>query len=59
MRLEGYNDKTDKAHSAILNWISNDLQELVCSCDEELESARVAMRLRKEKYDYEATTSTI
>ncbi|KHJ35040.1 hypothetical protein EV44_g1498 [Erysiphe necator] len=59
MRLERYNDRNDVAHSAILSGVSDDLQELVCSCDEELESARVAMRLLKDKYDYETTTSTI
>ena len=31
----------------------------MCFCDEEPESARVAMRLLKEKYDYETTTATI
>ncbi|KHJ34650.1 hypothetical protein EV44_g2441 [Erysiphe necator] len=59
MRLERYNDRNDAAHSAILNGVSDDLQELACSFDEELESARVAMRLLKDKYDYETTTSTI
>lgn len=59
IRLERYNDRNDAAHSALLNGVSDDLQELVCSCDEEPESARVAMRLLKEKYDYETTTSTI
>lgn len=39
--------------------MTEDLQELVCSCGEEPESARVAMRLLKEKYDYETTTSTL
>ncbi|KAI0993000.1 hypothetical protein K3495_g15184, partial [Podosphaera aphanis] len=58
-RLESYNDRNDAAHSALLVGVSEELQELVCSCDEEPESARVAMRLLKEKYDYESTTSTI
>lgn len=59
IRLEKYNDKNDAAHSALLSGVTDDLQELVCSCDEEPESARVAMRLLKEKFDYETTTSTI
>ncbi|KAI1005454.1 hypothetical protein K3495_g2759 [Podosphaera aphanis] len=58
-RLENYNDRNNAAHSALLVGVSEELQELVCSCDEEPESARVAMRLLKEKYDYETTTSTI
>ncbi|KAI0998763.1 hypothetical protein K3495_g9431 [Podosphaera aphanis] len=58
-RLDNYNDRNDVAHSALLGGVSEDLQELVCSCDEEPESARVAMRLLKEKFDYETMTSTI
>lgn len=54
-----YSDKNDAARSALLNRVSDDLQELVCSYDEESESATVVMRLLKEKHVYETTTSTI
>ncbi|KHJ31394.1 hypothetical protein EV44_g3092 [Erysiphe necator] len=59
VRLELYDDKNDAAHSALLSSVDQDLQKLVCSCDEEPESARVAMRLLKIKNDYETSTSTI
>lgn len=59
IRLEKYDDKNDAAHSALLNGVDTKLQELVCACDDEAESARVAMRLLKDKFDYETTTSTI
>ncbi|POS88117.1 hypothetical protein EPUL_001091 [Erysiphe pulchra] len=59
VRLELFDDKNDAAHSTLLNGVDQDFQELVCSCGEEPESARVAIRLLTDKYDYETTTPTI
>ncbi|KAI1006455.1 hypothetical protein K3495_g1760 [Podosphaera aphanis] len=58
VQLDNYNDRNDDVHSVLVG-VTEELQELACSCDEEPDSTWVAMRLRKEKYDYKTTTSTI
>ncbi|KAI1000253.1 hypothetical protein K3495_g7950 [Podosphaera aphanis] len=59
MRQKSYDTRNDAAHAALLAGLSEDLQGLVSSCAMEEESARVAMRLIKEKIDHETTTSTL
>lgn len=58
-RLENYDEWNDAAHAALLAGVSEELQEIVSSCVLKPESARVSMRLFKEKYDHETTTSTL
>ena len=58
-RLENYDDRNNAAHAALLAGVSDELQEIVCSCGDQPESARVAMRILKDKYDYETTTPTL
>ena len=58
-RLENYDERNDSAHAALLAGVSEDLQMIVSSCVLKPESARLAMRLLKEKYDHDTTTSTL
>ncbi|KAI0994768.1 hypothetical protein K3495_g13414 [Podosphaera aphanis] len=58
-RQVAYDERNDAAHAALLSGVSEELQELVGSCAMEHESARVAMRKLKAKFDHETTTSTL
>jgi hypothetical protein len=57
--IEEYDERNDAAHAAILAGVSPELQDIIASCALELESARVAWNLLKEKFDHETTTSTL
>jgi hypothetical protein len=57
--IEEYDERNDAAHAAVLAGVSPELQDIVASCALELESARVAWNLLKEKFDHETTTSTL
>ena len=54
-----YDKRNDAAHALLVSGVNEDLQDLVSSVADEFESARVAMRLLKQKYDHESTTSTL
>ncbi|KAI0991728.1 hypothetical protein K3495_g16459, partial [Podosphaera aphanis] len=58
-RIEEYDERNDIAHAALLSGVSEELQEIVGGCALEPESARVAMRRLKTKFDHETTTSTL
>jgi hypothetical protein len=54
-----YTRRNDAAHAAILVGVSPELQDLVSSCAHEAESARVAWKFLKDKFDHETTTFTL
>jgi hypothetical protein len=54
-----YIRRYDAAHGAILAGVSPKLQDLVSSCAHESESARVAWKILKYKFDHETITSTL
>lgn len=56
---KNYDRRNNATHAALLAGVSEELQDIVSSCATEDESARVAMRLLKEKFDNETTTSTL
>ena len=58
-RRRDYDKRNDTAHALIVSGVCEDLQDLVSSVADETESARVAMRLLKTKFDHETTTSTL
>ncbi|KAI0994197.1 hypothetical protein K3495_g13985, partial [Podosphaera aphanis] len=56
---QNYDKRNDAAHALLVSGVCEELQDLVSSVADELESARVAMRLLKTKFDHETTTSTL
>lgn len=54
-----YDKKSNSAHAAILAGVSTDLQRTVASFVGRKESARLAWKALKEKYDHETTISTL
>jgi hypothetical protein len=54
-----YTRRNDAAHATILGGVSPERQDLVSSCAREAESARVAWKILKDKFDHETTTSTL
>ena len=54
-----YDKRNDAAHALIISGVSEELQDLVASVVDEQESARVAMRLLKIKFDHETRKSAL
>lgn len=58
-RRRDYDKRNDAAHALIVSGVCEDLQDLVSSVADETESARVAMRLLKTKFDHETRNSIL
>ncbi|KAI1007343.1 hypothetical protein K3495_g878 [Podosphaera aphanis] len=56
---QNYDKGNDAPHVLLLSGVCEELQDLVSSVADELESPRVAMRLLKTKFDHETMTSTL